>query len=142
MADYKFDPKYATPEQLAYAKLLDVGWKIGFVLTVILFFLYTSGIMPGYVPLEELPNYWSLSAEEFRKTLNTPVGWNWVELAGKGDYLNFIGIAWLAAVTIFCFLRVLPLFLAKGDKVYSAIIALEVLVLVLAASGVLVGGAH
>jgi hypothetical protein len=63
-------------------------------------------------------------------------------MLGKGDFLNFIGIAFLAGVTIICFFPIIPIFLKKKDKVYAALAVVEILVLVLAASGLLKSGGH
>ena len=62
-------------------------------------------------------------------------------LLNKGDYLNFIGIAWLAGMTIFCFLFLLPYYYKQKDKVFLVIVILEVLVLSFGASGI-VGTGH
>ncbi|HIJ85303.1 MAG: uncharacterized protein HW380_3693 [Magnetococcales bacterium] len=142
MAEYKFDPKYASEEQLAYANTLDIGWKIGFGMMVIFFSLYAFGILTPHVSMEDLALYWTMPVDEYLHAVHGPVGWGWLEFVRKGDYLNLVGIAVLAGITVVCFLRVLPLFLKKGDKVYSAIIVVEILVLTLAASGILGGGAH
>ncbi|MEO5346918.1 MAG: hypothetical protein H7834_11150 [Magnetococcus sp. YQC-9] len=142
MADYSYDPKYASEEQVAYAGTLDRGWKIGFVLMLIFFGLYVFGVLPAHVSMEQLAQYWVLPADQYLKAVNGPTGWGWVALVTKGDYLNYIGIAILAGITVVCYAQVLPLFLKKGDKVYSAIMIAEILVLVLAASGILGGGAH
>ena len=63
-------------------------------------------------------------------------------LIGKGDICNFVGIIILAGLTIVCFVQ-LALSLARRKQWLLCVIAiLEVLVLVLAASGILVGGGH
>jgi hypothetical protein len=67
-------------------------------------------------------------------------GWSWFKLVGYGDYMNFVGIAFLASLTVACYLRVLPLSLRRNDYPLSTIIMLEVLVLSLAASGLLAVG--
>ena len=56
--------------------------------------------------------------------------------------MNFLGIAFLAGVTIVCYLRILPILFAKKDRIYALIALLEVLVLSLAASGLLSSGGH
>jgi hypothetical protein len=61
---------------------------------------------------------------------------------GKGDMLNFAPIAFLGAVTIFCYLAILPIFIRKKDTVYTLLAVLEVAVLVIAASGILGAGGH
>lgn len=132
--------QYATQEQMVYATLLDWGMKIGFVALLISFILYLTGILPPYVALEDLPRYWHMSAAQYLKEAHVPHGWGWVHLLNKGDFLNFVGMAFLAAVTVGCYLRILPILLKNKDIIYMIIAILEVLVLVLAASGVLVSG--
>ena len=58
----------------------------------------------------------------------------------KGDFLNFVGIAILAGVTILCYLAIVPTLLRKKDNAYLTMAILEVLVLTLAASGILAVG--
>lgn len=132
--------QYATPEQLAYATILDWGMKIGFVLLLISFVLYLTGIVPPHVPLAELPHYWHMPAGQYLKEAQVPHGWGWTALISKGDFLNFVGMAFLAAVTVGCYLRILPMLIKNKDTVFVILAILEIVVLVLAASGILVSG--
>ncbi len=127
-------------EKLAYATLLDWGMKIGFVLLVGSFTLYVLGISKPHIPLDQLPQYWSMPVNEYLKATQLHTGWSWLYLIHKGDFMNFIGIAFLSAVTIVCYLRILPIYLSRKDMVYFTVSIIEVLILVLAASGVLVVG--
>jgi hypothetical protein len=137
-------------EQLLYASILEVGVYLGLVVLLVTFALYASGAVPPGVPLQELPTYWQLSAHEYLEVVNAEhlhrshviTGWGWVVMVGKGDYLNFVGIALLAGVTVVCFLGIIPTLLRKHDRVYATMAAIEVLVLTLAASGVLAVGGH
>ena len=63
-------------------------------------------------------------------------------MLGKGDFLNFVGIAFLAGVTIPCYIRIIPILFAKKDTTYAILAIVEVLVLALAASGILKAGGH
>ena len=132
----------ATEEQLAYAKVLDMGMKIGFIMLLITFSLYLTGILTPHVPVDDLPKYWSMPVKDYLKTTDIHTGWSWVYLLGKGDFLNFVGIAFLSGVTILCYLRIIPILFRKKDTVYGILAIIEVLVLVLAASGVLKAGGH
>jgi MFS superfamily sulfate permease-like transporter len=132
----------ATEEQLAYAKLLDLGMKIGLLMLVITFIIYLFGIFTPYIPVEELPNYWKLPVKEYLKVTGIHPGWTWLVMVGKGDFLNFIPIAFLAGVTILCYIRIVPILFGKKDTVYAFLAIIEVLVLVLAASGALKSGGH
>ena len=51
--------------------------------------------------------------------------------------MNFLGIAFLSGLTIACYLRILPFSLQRKDFVLGTIVMLEVIVLSLAASGLL-----
>jgi len=134
----------ADADQLLYASILAKGMYLGLGLLLVTFTLYLTGLIRPGVPIEELPNYWTLSAHEYLVEVNHEflqrpeivVGWGWIGLLGMGDYLNFIGIALLAAVTIVCYMGILPNLIRKKDWIYASIAALEVLILVLAASGI------
>jgi hypothetical protein len=63
-------------------------------------------------------------------------------MLGKGDFLNFTGIAFLALVTLVCYVRIVPILFRKKDTIYGVIAIVEVLILALAASGVLKSGGH
>lgn len=131
---------YTSEEQLVYADWLDRGMKLGFVMLVVSFLLYVFGVMTPHVPVDELPNYWHLSAAEYAAATGAPHGWGWLAHALQGDYANFIGIAVLSLVTILCYLIILPILLRRKDTPFVVIAVLEVLVLVLAASGILAAG--
>jgi len=132
----------ATEEQLAYAKLLDFGMKLGLLALIITFIVYLSGILSPYIPVNDLPRYWGMSVHNYLEATGIHPGWTWVGMLGKGDFLNFVGIAFLAGVTILCYLRIIPILFRKKDTVYGILAILEVLVLVLAASGILKAGGH
>jgi len=132
----------ATPseEQLRYAKLLDWGAKIGFVVLVAGFVNYMLGLLPPHVPVERLPELWSLPLAEYLARTSTPTGWNWVLLLAKGEFPGLVGIALLSGCSLVCLAAVAAIYARRGDRVYAAICALEIAVLVLAASGVLTAG--
>jgi hypothetical protein len=129
--------KRVSLEELRYAKVLDIGVKIGFVLLVLSFAAYVTGILPPLVPFDRLPEYWGLSAKEFAAATNMPSGWGWVRLIGKGDILTLASIAFLAGLSVVCSLAVLPIFRRRRDIVYLLITVLQIAVLVFAASNIL-----
>jgi hypothetical protein len=132
----------ATEEQLAYAVLLDLGMKVGLLALTITFIIYVTGIFSPHIPVTDLPRYWSLPVHSYLEQTGIHPGWSWLGMLGKGDFLNFSGIAFLAAVTIFCYLRIIPILFRNKDSIYGIIAIAEVLVLVLAASGLLKAGGH
>ena len=69
-------------------------------------------------------------------------GWAWVGMLGYGDFINFIGIAFLAGVSIICYIAIIPTLLKSGDRIYAIIAILEVIVLTAAAAGIFGSGGH
>lgn len=133
---------HATEEQLAYAKLLDSGMKLGLIMLVITFAIYLTGILTPYIPVNDLPKYWGLPVYQYLELTGIHPGWSWFAMMNKGDFLNFFGIAFLAGVTILCYIRIIPILFRKKDSIYGVIAILETIVLALAASGILKSGGH
>ncbi len=132
----------ATEEQIAYAKILDIGMKLGLLMLIITFIVYLLGILSPHIPVDDLPKYWGLSVHKYLERTGIHPGWAWLSMIGRGDFLNFIGIAFLAGITVICYLVIFPIFMRKKDAIYATLALLEVLVLVLAASGILRAGGH
>ena len=78
----------------------------------------------------------------YQTITHSPSGWSWLNMVDKGDYLNFIPIAFLAALTIFCYLTLIPAYIKKKDTIYLGLVIAEVVVLTVAASGLLGSGGH
>lgn len=133
---------HVTEEQIAYAKILDLGMKVGLCALVISFGLYVLGIVEPHIPLQDLPKYWKLPVHEYLQQTGIHQGWSWLYMLNKGDFLNFVGIAFLAGVSIICYLRIIPSLFRKKDTIYAFLAIAEVVVLVLAASGLLKSGGH
>lgn len=129
-------------EQLAYAQVLDLGMKLGLLLLVVTFALYVSGLVSPHIPPAELPRYWSLPVKEYLAATGIECGWSWVWMLGKGDILNFLGVAFLGGVAMVCYVAIGPIFFRRKDRIYGWLVVAEVAVLALAASGVLKVGGH
>ena len=127
-------------EQVLYAAWLDWGMRIGLVVLVASFLVYLLGFVEPHVRHEDLPALWQMPLADYLKATDGHTGWDWVALAHKGDYLNFVGIVILSGITVVCYLRVLPVFVSTRDTVFILIAVLEILLILLAASGVLVAG--
>ena len=131
-----------TPEQLFYARVLAIGMYVGLVCLLVTFVIYISGVMQPYIPVDELPRYWQGNVHDYLRDAKIEPGWGWVAMVGYGDFLNFIGIALLAGVTVICYLAIVPMLLRKRDYIYALLALLEVLVLLSAASGFISTGGH
>jgi len=123
-----------------YAQVLDWGTRLGVVTLVLGFAAYLSGMLQPHVPLAQLPSLWNLPLATYLQRTNTPVGWGWLALADRADLFNLVGISLLAGCSLPALLGLIPLYLKRRDYAYAGICALIVMVLVLAASGILTGG--
>ncbi|MGB9714956.1 MAG: hypothetical protein ACPL1G_00870 [Thermodesulfovibrionales bacterium] len=136
------DRTKASGEQIIYANILNIGMYLGLAIIIVTFIIYILGILPSFIPPQDIPKYWTMKSGDFIHSLHAPTGWDWLALVNKGDYLNFIGIALLAGLTILCYICILPILLGKKDFIYFVISLIEVAVLALAASGILKSGGH
>ena len=132
----------ASPEQVTYANMLFYGCWGGLALMLVTYLVYVTGIMSPHVPLDKIPQLWSQPVGVYLKEGNVPHGWGWLVLIGKGDFLNFVGIVLLAGMTILCYIPLIPAYLKRGEKIFAALALAEILVLLVAASGIVGGGAH
>ncbi len=132
----------ATEEQILYANILNKGMAIGLIGLIITFIIYGAGILEPVIPLEEVQNYWVMPVSDYLEQTGIHAGWAWLGNLGKGDMLNFLPIAFLSLLTIVCYLAILPGLLRKKDTAYVVLVIVEVVVLTVAASGILGSGGH
>ena len=126
--------------QLQYADTLHWVAFIGLIFLVVGFGLYVFGILPPLVEPEKVTTMWHMEAEEYIEANNLPIGWKWLHHLGKGDVVTFSALIFLAFGTIICFFPTLVLFLKRKDLPYALFVFLELVVLILAATGILTGG--
>jgi len=130
----------ATPEQLLYARILETGMYFGLLILFVTFGLYAFGILDPYIPLDKISDYWSMNVNDYLEHAEIKAGWAWLGMVKYGDFINFIGVAILAGVTIICYAAIVPTLLKNNDKVYAILAVLEVIILSAAASGILAVG--
>ncbi|MTI85333.1 MAG: DUF1634 domain-containing protein [Firmicutes bacterium] len=129
--------------QVKYANLLLYGSWLGIAVLAITFAMYVFGVVPAYINPADMPQYWSMQSTEYLDAVGLHGGWEWLTLLGSGDFINFLGIAFLAGLTVIGYIiLLLPAFIKKKDNAFTAIVITEILVLVLAASGILGSGGH
>ena len=129
-------------EQIIYANLLIIGVWTGIAILVTTYVIYVSGVLPSYVEMSLIPKVWGKGVAEFLELTGSPHGWGWISLLGTGDFLNYIGFALLALMTIFCYLVLVRGYSRRKDWIFTAIAVLEIVVLGVAASGILGSGGH
>lgn len=124
-------------EQLRYARVLEIGSKLGFVTLVAGFLAYVTGVLEEHVVVEQLPALWGLSLAEYLRMTQTPTGWGWIVHLHKGEFAGLLGIAVLAGCSVVCLATIVPLYARRRDRIYAIVCTLEIIVVVLAASGIL-----
>lgn len=137
MAEREQNDIKAGPEQIIYASILEKGMLIGLLILFITFIIYVFGIMKPYIPLNEISQYWSMNVHDYLQHAKIKGGWSWLFMLRYGDFLNFIGIAILAGVTIICYIALIPTLSKQKDWAFVIFSILEVVILSLAASGLL-----
>ncbi len=129
-------------EQIIYANLLIIGVWAGIAILVTTYAIYLTGILPSHVELSLIPKIWGKGVGEYLEITQSPHGWGWVPLLAKGDFLNYLGLALLALMTIVCYLVLARGYVRQKNWIFSAIAILEIIVLSVAASGILGSGGH
>ncbi len=132
----------ATEEQILYAKILNIGMLIGLLFLVITFIIYAAGILTPKIPLGDVQHYWLISVKDYLHESGMTAGWSWLGNLGYGDMLNFLPIAILSGLTILCYAAIIPGLLRKKDTAYVVLSIVEIIVLLVAASGILGTGGH
>jgi hypothetical protein len=133
--------RYITPRRRAFADGMEWGVRIGLLALAIGYILYLTGILRPHVPTEHLIANWHLPAHQLIETCRLHTGWSWALEFHEGDYLNLIVIAYLASVSVWCCVRIIPFLWRERDVTLFIIVLAQIGVLLLAASGV-VGGGH
>jgi hypothetical protein len=129
-------------DQIIYANLLVVGVWVGIVIMFVTYSIYLFELLPAHVDTSLIANVWNKGVGEYLEITRSPHGWGWVWLLAKGDFLNYIGFTLLGMMTLLCFIVLLRGYLRQKNWIFSIIAFLEILVLSLAASGILGTGGH
>jgi hypothetical protein len=127
-------------EQQQYARLLDMMAKLGFAILVVGFVTYAFGWIRVHVPVDRLPELWSLPLAQYLRETETPSGWGWLAHLHKGEFVSLAGIAMLAGASLVCLAALIPVYARRGDRAYAAFCCAEIAILLLAASGLLTPG--
>ena len=131
-----------TQDQIIYANLLVIGVWVGIAIMLVTYSIYLFELLPVHVDTSFIPKVWNKGVGEYLEITHSPHGWGWVSLLAKGDFLNYIGFVLLGLMTLLCFIVLLRGYLRQKNWIFSIIAFLEILVLTLAASGILGTGGH
>ena len=101
------------------------------------FLAYVTGVLEEHVVVGQLPALWGLSLAEYLRVTQTPTGWGWIAHLHKGEFAGLLGIAVLAGCSLLCLAAIIPIYVQRGERTYAVICGLEIIVILLAASGIL-----
>lgn len=130
----------ASDEARRFADTLRVGTALSLLVLGLTFVLYLTGILRPLVPIEDLPRYWSLRAVEFLVEVGLRPGWGWASFVTHGDVLNLVGVVMLGTLSIAAYAVMLPALVKRRDHIYTVIAVAQLVILVLAASGLVAAG--
>lgn len=123
-----------------FASVLEVLVIIGLAILVIGFVIYVTGLLPAVIPVDEVPEIWTMRASEFVEAYPAFEAWEWPQYLGNSDVISFASLVLLACTVLFSFVILFFLFLRRKEPIYAIIVIAEIGILILAASGVLTGG--
>ena len=126
--------------QTAYARLLVWLVRIGLSFIFAAFGLYALEIRPSAITLAEVPELWTLSADELSEAADVALGWSWVAGIADGRVLSFASLVVFPAGTIVLITIAVALYLRDRDRTYALVAALESVILIVAATGILSAG--
>lgn len=133
------DAREVSAEQLAYARWIDLGTRVGLAAVVLAFAAYLAGFSDPLVPMAELPRVWSLPVGDYLARTGLATGWGWIAHVGHADIRNIAAVALLSLVTVAGYLRLVAAYVVRGDRLYAALAVAEIVVLVAAVSGLVAG---
>ncbi len=127
-------------EQQRFASVLGWGTWIGFAVLTASALAYVFGLLPAFVPLAQMPDLWHLSVRAFVARTGMPTGWAWLAYLGHGEFASLAGIVILAGCSVVSLVAALAVYARRGDRIYAAICAITVVILLVAAAGTSIPG--
>jgi uncharacterized membrane protein len=143
MTDKKQERVYADRVQTAYANALDIVSHSVIVVMVLGYLLYLTELPPLSVPIETIAGNWHLSSARMQAKLHLPCGWScFSSSAGlmHGDVVSYMSIIFLSMATVLCLATAIMAFFREKNHLYSSIATVQIVVLLIAASGILSAG--
>ncbi len=140
MTDKKGEKIYADRVQLAYAKTLDIVAHAVMLVIGAGYLLYIMQLLPLSVPIETVAGNWQLSSSELQAKLHLFSGWSCfasLPLLLHGDAVSYASVVMLSMATILCLATAVIVFFREKNHLFLMIAILQVVVLLVAASGVM-----
>jgi hypothetical protein len=142
MSDRNKEGIYADRVQLAYAKTLDYVSHAVMLAMAAGYIVYMLQLLPLEVPVETIAGNWHLSASAMQAKLHPSCGWSCFSSLTAllhGDAVSYASVIFLALATLICLASAAAVFFSEKKHLFLAITMLQVLVLLVAASGIMTG---
>jgi len=130
------------PTQKRYARVLLWVAAAGQIALFAGYVVYLTGLLPPRVPPQRIAQEWHLSAPEFTRKLELQSGWSWVRHIGSGDVVSYATVVFLALGTNICLLVAAASYIREKNRKYAVIVMLQIVVLLIAASGLVTAGSY
>ncbi|KAA6231698.1 hypothetical protein EKD00_03115 [Chlorobium phaeovibrioides] len=135
------DKPHVHKEQLAYAGVLDKLSHFAILFLTGSYAAYIFQLLPRKVSIADIAANWHLRASLMQEKLDAPLGWSFMsgmESFWRGDALSYFAIILICMIPVVCLLVTAPAFFREKRPVFGVIAILQVLILLVAATGVLV----
>ena len=134
--------KIHSEEQEIYGTILMKGVVTSLSVLCLAFMAYFISLLTAYISYESFVNNWSLPMHEYHKAVGLEIGtgWAWVSQLTYPDLASLVTVMYLSSITLICYLKILPIFFKRKDKIYFILTMAEIVVLCVAASGILKAG--
>ena len=123
-----------------YATLLKRFTMASMIFLAISFAIYIFQWIPSYIDIDKMGELIRLRSADYRVAANGPTGWAWLNLIGYSDYLSFMAIAFISGVSVFVYFILVHVFWRCKDYIYTSIAVIQILIFLLAASGIVNSG--
>ncbi len=137
--DVSMEPSERLPKaRHAYARTLELVVPVAFVIALLTFILYVTGILEPLVTLPAAAKAWGMAAHEAHRFLGLEPGWGWLSKLRYADMLCLLSLALLATATPLACAVALIQYIRRREWIPSVIAFLQICVLALAMSGLVV----
>ena len=128
------------PVQQTFASMLIWLVRVALAFLFVSFVIYAAGLVPSPIPLDDVPDLWHLSASEYAARTDLALGWSWLRALDQGRTLVFAALVLFPTGTMLLLAVTVVLYLRQRVPAYALIAFFELVVLIIAATGLLATG--
>jgi hypothetical protein len=123
----------ASCETCRFSAILRRGMQLAILLIVVAYLLYITATVPPWIPFDDLPRYWQLSAAEYVEQTGQPGVWTWFGRLHQGEALTLLPAILLVMLGFIGVLAVLPIYMRRGQRTMTIILLLQLIIIIWAA---------